>query len=1838
MSITITIGGVSIMPSSTSKKLLKDTLRLTNAIGQRDTLTFTVSSEDGSYVPAEGAAVTVTHSELGALFGGSIRNQTIRRPGITEIWTDCECTSYEAIFDRRLTGAKTYENQTAGDIFQDLFDSFVGGEDITATVVLSGPTIESFTVDFCTVREAFDKLCELASTGDDTFMWTCDAAGVTRFFKQSSFAAPINIDESRTDVFRNSIAISRSFDKFGNRVFVRLGKYIRDPQTQIFHPDGTQRSFSVDKPIAVKPTITLDSGSGPVTQTVGIRDVDTGKQWYWQDGSALIEQDPSETIPSDTSELSVTFQGYQSEVIDAATDSDSVTERSIAEGGTGWYMVLLENQSGTTTADAQALGTAYLSKFATVPTIVEYETTYGGIKAGQHQDITLSSFGVSIASTFIIESSVLAQTTGRYTWKIKAVDGALLGDWKTKLRQIATGGITSASGTAAAGTGETTPAPYPDAPNVTSAWISGLTANYIPYGHDVKVSAVSGTITPPGGTNLTDLAAITIVITGPGLSTKTTQIVERFFSAGSAHPFSVALDDVLDPAAGTVAYGIKFLCENEDGAITASPYSTTVTATPATLSIAAAETAGARHNPPDGQRGLLTSIDLTPTITNNPLGSGKLTITVWESHDWGGTIGVVQTWKGWFDVAGAGGSIITIPDVWVTTKSTSVTVTVKSAIGAWDKEKPLPTVVTATFTMATVSTLLSSTCTNGSLLGIKYSRIPGGFEWAWTGLQYTAPLASNSQFWFARLFLSKGVLSGGVWTSDPNYPEWPVGDTEDPGNTINYTTGVVQTQASPPDSFPGPSDPYPTFRWRLLAFTRKDGDTGVVQNCWNGSEPSGGGNASDNSYVYFTPDITKAYVSAADLDPATVGNRLAINSGVLGVSTPAAPAPVSVTVTTVRSTSAGTLTGIGTLQLWNADLTIRLNTAHANYSHTKDLVISVTGYADRTLTSWSPNGSGDITVTLASEYQTGSTQSLTVSVVARNEDSVPSTAATATISVPASTTSPGGTAGAAAVIVTASASAVYFKYGHDWQAGFTGSFTAPSDALLPNTKYVKISAISPSGQRVWDYDYPAPSGGFVATTAYTFASGAILYVGVSETWTIEFLPVNSDNIPATVKNVSVTVGPNVLTAVSGSEDTSARFIEPGGGGKTFLSISPTITSVAGLPQTVTRYVSKDSGTTWEWIDWVDIAASGETEKLEVWRPLDADKTCRVAMVIGAAEKPITATISSLPSGAVQSSNFTLAKIGAPLSSSVTSASIVTRTATGGALYNDVVLSKTGDGVAYWGLPDGIQWTNPTWAADPNFWYSTITAECVNSSGTNAPTDQGGLESSHIQEFDQPGAVCLTRSVDGWEFNPVGSTFTRMRFKIWVYSRSGQRTLQACWPGGATFKDVIFGDAPSPTILATVTAGSGISVSGSTVSVKLLGTSTPTITNAGFESGLTGWNGAGNTGGWGTTGFFQRSGSLAAFTSNKGAVLGQLATGSAAPGETHQFQAWAQRVNSVSCFCYVFIRFMASDGVTAIGSNWFGSFANPSIAGWQPISITAGPAPAGTAKVEVNFYTDTSGGFQNPGSDGWAVDDCVYTPPSTGAATVGLDGSGYLQVPDLSLVTAKFGNLSVDTTKLANLAATSAKLANAAVDNTKLASLAVQAANLASGSVTSSAIANSSVYQAAIQFAAVGTAAIANAAVGSAAIASLAVGNAQIQDLAITNAKINDILANKITGGTITATIQINSPFINGGSMQIVSGSRALNVDSSNGFRYTDTGILVQILQTTGEPFLGNGGVVVQGANFPFDSTDRTLLGPSGLLIVGPSGIGGGYVAITRSGMTVRNGLGQQKQYTATGVI
>jgi hypothetical protein len=277
--------------------------------------------------------------------------------------------------------------------------------------------------------------------------------------------------------------------------------------------------------------------------------------------------------------------------------------------------------------------------------------------------------------------------------------------------------------------------------------------------------------------------------------------------------------------------------------------------------------------------------------------------------------------------------------------------------------------------------------------------------------------------------------------------------------------------------------------------------------------------------------------------------------------------------------------------------------------------------------------------------------------------------------------------------------------------------------------------------------------------------------------------------------------------------------------------------------------------------------------------------------------------------------------------------------------------------------------------------------------------------------------------------------------------------------------------------------------------------------------------------------------------------------------------------------YLSSGYITQDGLIPAGPDGISTphtFAPP-----EPTAVTSITIYAVAGRIVGDNYMPRLNGNLPPGSfvpnnivPGITA-SCVISIGSTTGVT---DPTAFIQsLLDTSVGVngAVFGvlPLGVDNTRIALLA----------VDTSKLAALAVTAAKLGNSSVTATAIASLAVGTSAIQTAAITTALIANGSITNALIGNLAVGTANIQNLAVGDAQIFSLSANKITAGTISASISISAPAITGGT---ITGA-ALSVTSGAGVLTSITPSSSGLVVSFGSQntLIAQGGVIVTNGAF-----------------------------------------------------
>lgn len=151
-----------------------------------------------------------------------------------------------------------------------------------------------------------------------------------------------------------------------------------------------------------------------------------------------------------------------------------------------------------------------------------------------------------------------------------------------------------------------------------------------------------------------------------------------------------------------------------------------------------------------------------------------------------------------------------------------------------------------------------------------------------------------------------------------------------------------------------------------------------------------------------------------------------------------------------------------------------------------------------------------------------------------------------------------------------------------------------------------------------------------------------------------------------------------------------------------------------------------------------------------------------------------------------------------------------------------------------------------------------------------------------------------------------------------------------------------------------------------------------------------------------------------------------------------------------------------------------------------------------------------------------------------AITAGTIGAGAIRAQDVA-----FENGAIQTADIGDLQVTNAKIANATISGGKIQSVTITASNIQDGTITGAKIGNSEITGAKIQ----------GGTITGAHLVDATITGGKIQDATISNAKITSLSADKITAGSITASISISAATITGSTLTLNKNGIVTTIDA-----------------------------------------------------------------------------------------
>lgn len=317
------------------------------------------------------------------------------------------------------------------------------GEGIGFGTVSDGAVVELATYSYKRIGEIVQELADLSG-----YIWYIDADKDLHFVAPTAVAAPFNI--TNASEVTPAVVERRTREQYINRF---LFTYQR-PFVQItFNGDGSTRRWSSNFYRIIRNINSAQTRrSGTFADvTFGVKDVDSGKDFYYTPGDRWIYQDSGGTViaSGDALIISVDVDGFSTEIAEDGTEQSA---RATIEGGTGIYEISDTNEEVPTDTQAAQIAAASLELYMVLNSEVRYRTKLDGLMPGQVQGINFNTeYGVN--TDYLIDEVKMFTDQGEIWYDVRAITGSKLKNYLAGFRKFLESGGGGGGGVAAAGSG-----------------------------------------------------------------------------------------------------------------------------------------------------------------------------------------------------------------------------------------------------------------------------------------------------------------------------------------------------------------------------------------------------------------------------------------------------------------------------------------------------------------------------------------------------------------------------------------------------------------------------------------------------------------------------------------------------------------------------------------------------------------------------------------------------------------------------------------------------------------------------------------------------------------------------------------------------------------------------------------------------------------------------------------------------------------------------------------------------------------------------------------------------------------------------------------------------------------------------------------------------------------------------------------------------------------------------------------------------------------------------------------------------------------------------------------
>jgi len=366
---------------------------------------------------------------INLLFKGTLETVQERRlDGMLSGWLGyrIDCSDHHEILDRRII-AEAFENRTIGYIVNYIIDNYLGStqDKITiGSIALSDLIIPAIVFNYVPATEVFKRIADKIGA-----VWYVDFDKKLYIKERSEEVAPLDLDDNFP---YKDLSVKSHRENYRNVQYITKGRAETDLQTERVIADGVNKTFVLGYNVLRVPAVYVDSGGGYVLQTIGIKQVDEGKQFYWTKGKNEVY---AETAPGPGAVVKIIYIG-EFGIVMRADDELEIGNRSIIEDNSGKYENVAVKEGLSTITAISEMSLELLRQFGVMGREVSFTTLENSLEAGQIINTDLPEHFLDTDMLITSVSMVEDEKQNHFKFSVSAVTGEAVGGWREFFKKI----------------------------------------------------------------------------------------------------------------------------------------------------------------------------------------------------------------------------------------------------------------------------------------------------------------------------------------------------------------------------------------------------------------------------------------------------------------------------------------------------------------------------------------------------------------------------------------------------------------------------------------------------------------------------------------------------------------------------------------------------------------------------------------------------------------------------------------------------------------------------------------------------------------------------------------------------------------------------------------------------------------------------------------------------------------------------------------------------------------------------------------------------------------------------------------------------------------------------------------------------------------------------------------------------------------------------------------------------------------------------------------------------------------------------------------------------------